>query len=122
MDDKHADVIRLLRLPQTGHREQALLQVDEQLRVRESPGLLNARGVALHSVGDHDAAAQAAERILALTAGEMTPAPTALADQADLAGWPVIADRAMYAAKRAGRRSVSSVDLNPPGPSSSGSV
>lgn len=85
---RHADVIRLLRLAQTGHREQALVQADDQLRVRESPGLLYARAVALHSVGDHDGAAVTAERILVLAAGEVMPAPSAVDE---MAGWRSIA-------------------------------
>jgi len=73
MDDKHADVMRLLALAQSGQREQALCLADEQLRIAEDPGMLYARAVALHSIGDHDGAAQTAERILALTAdGEIT--------------------------------------------------
>jgi len=82
-DDKHAGVIRLLRLAQTGNREQALLLADEQLRVSESPGMLYARAVALHSIGDHAGAAGAAERILALTAGDGVAG--------EMAGWRSIA-------------------------------
>ncbi|MGI8626375.1 MAG: diguanylate cyclase domain-containing protein [Geodermatophilaceae bacterium] len=73
MDDSFAEVIRLLRLAQTGEREQALILADEQLRAGESPGVLYARAVTLHSLGDHDGAARSAERMLGLTAGtEMT--------------------------------------------------
>ena len=79
MDDTFADVMRLLRLAQTGEREQALALADEQLSAAESPGILYAHGVALHSVGDHEGAARSAERMLALTA------------QAEMAGWRSIA-------------------------------
>lgn len=68
MGENHAEVMRLLSLAQTGHREQALRLADERLRVEESSGMLYARAVALHSIGDHDGSAQTAEAILARTA------------------------------------------------------
>jgi len=68
MEDSLADVMRLLGLAQTGHREQALAMADERLRLAESPGMLYARAVALHSIGDHDQAAATAERMLTITA------------------------------------------------------
>lgn len=87
MDDKHADVIRLLRLAQTGQREQALAQADEQLGIRCSPGMLYARAVALHSVGDHQGAADTAQRILEFDAEVGTESSV----QTELSGWSSIA-------------------------------
>ncbi|MDQ4037522.1 MAG: hypothetical protein M3313_04030, partial [Actinomycetota bacterium] len=72
MDDTFAEVIRLLRLAQTGEREQALILADEQLRAGETPGGLYARAISLHSIGDHDGAARTAERIIARTADAET--------------------------------------------------
>ncbi len=82
MDDSLAEVMRLLALAQTGNREQALELVDEVLSVAESPGMLYARAVTVHSIGDHEAAAEAAERMLAITA-----AP----GQGEVTGWRSIA-------------------------------
>jgi diguanylate cyclase (GGDEF)-like protein len=65
MDDSLADVMRLLRLAQTGQPEVALAEADRQLVAGHSPGILYARAVALHRLGDHEAAAGAAELMLA---------------------------------------------------------
>lgn len=64
-----AEIIRLLRMAQTGERDQALVLADEQLSVAQSPGFLYVRAVALHSRGDHQGAADTADRLLDLTAG-----------------------------------------------------
>lgn len=85
MDHTFSEVIRLLRLAQTGEREQALALADERLRGGESAGILYARAVTLHSIGDHEASVQAAERILDLTGGMGTPG------QPEVAGWRAIA-------------------------------
>ncbi len=69
MDDSLAQVLRLLRLAQAGQPEQALVQADEQLRAGGPMGVQYARAVALHCLGDHESAAAAAERMLAITAG-----------------------------------------------------
>ncbi len=92
MADTHAEVIHLLRLAQTGFPEEALTLADERLRVADDPGVLYGRAVALHCTGDHDGAARAAERILALTAdvghiGTLVDSSTAT----ELAGWRSIA-------------------------------
>ncbi|MGI8626373.1 MAG: diguanylate cyclase domain-containing protein [Geodermatophilaceae bacterium] len=89
MSDNLTEVIRLMLLAQTGDREQALGLADEQLLAAESPGMLYARAIALHSTGNHEDAARTAERILALTAG--TGATLAPIAQAELAGWRSIA-------------------------------
>ncbi len=92
MGDKHAEVIRLLRLAQFGDREQALFLADEQLSVAEDPGMLYARAVALHCIGDHDGAARAAERILALTAdGDLTGPAAGSSMATEFTGWRSIA-------------------------------
>ncbi len=69
MDDSLAEVMRLLALAQTGNREQALALADERLGVQETPGMLYARAVTIHSIGDHDDAAATAERMLPITRG-----------------------------------------------------
>ncbi|MGI8626374.1 MAG: diguanylate cyclase domain-containing protein [Geodermatophilaceae bacterium] len=88
-DDSLAEVIRLLRLAQTGHREQALALADEHLRVAETPGMLYVRAAALIAMGDPEGAARTAERILPLTAGDgIHGSPV---DQALVNGWRSIA-------------------------------
>lgn len=64
MDDSLAEVIRLLRVAQAGQPEQALVQADEALAHRPSQGIVYARAVALHCLGDHESAAAAAEQML----------------------------------------------------------
>jgi len=88
-DEDHSDVIRLLRLAQTGDREQALVQADEQLRAAESLGMLYARAVALHCMGDFEGAARTADRMLTITAG--VPIPGTTAARAERDGWRSIA-------------------------------
>jgi len=92
MDDKHAEVVRLLRLAQTGFPEEALVLAEERLRLADDPGTLYGRAVALHCIGDHDGAARAAERILALTADGDLTGPAADGSMAtEFTGWRSIA-------------------------------
>ncbi len=77
MDDSLAEVIRLLRLAQAGQPEQALVQAEGNLDGEESLGMLYVSAVALHCIGDHEAAAAAADQMLGLAA--------------DNAGWQSIA-------------------------------
>ncbi|MBA3799756.1 MAG: hypothetical protein H0X18_11840, partial [Geodermatophilaceae bacterium] len=92
MDDKHAEVVRLLRLAQTGFPEEALVLAEERLRLADDPGTLYGRAVALHCIGDHDGAARASERILALTADGDLPGPAAGGSMAtEFTGWRSIA-------------------------------
>jgi len=82
MDESRAEVIQLLRLAQSGEPEQALVLADEQLRAAESPGLLYARAVTLHSLGDHVAAVAAAEHMRSVA-----DRLAALACSTSIAGW-----------------------------------
>lgn len=88
MDDSLAEVIRVLRSAQAGQPEQALVRADELLASGDSLGLLYARAVALRCLGDHEGAADTAERMLEITGGR--PGSAMLAD-AELAGWQSIA-------------------------------
>lgn len=72
MDPSPTEVIRLLRLAQSGQPERALAQADERLGQGHSLGILYARAVALHCLGDHIGATSAAELMLALTAARPT--------------------------------------------------
>lgn len=80
--DSPNEVLQLLRLAQAGQPERALVRADEQLSTRESRGILYARAVALHCLGDHEGAAAAAERMLS---------SSALGTADETAGWQSIA-------------------------------
>ncbi len=75
MDDSLAEVIRLLRVAQAGQPEQALVQADEALGCRPSLGMVYARAVALHCLGDHESAAVAAEQMLDMLGSSATVDP-----------------------------------------------
>ncbi len=64
MDDSPAEILRLLRLAQGGQPEQALVEAEDRLDPEQSLGMLYVRAVALHCLGDHEAAAAVAEEML----------------------------------------------------------
>jgi len=68
MSHRHSE---LLRLAQAGQPEEALTQAREHLDQGETLGILYVQAVALHCLGNHKAAADAAARMLdrAATAG-----------------------------------------------------
>lgn len=82
MDDDGFEAARLLRLAQAGQCAQALDQAESLLVGQPSLGVLFARCVALHCLGDHQAAARAAEELLAFIADRSA---------AETAGWLSIA-------------------------------
>ncbi len=71
MSHRHSELLRLLRLAQAGQPEEALTQAREHLDQGETLGILYVQAVALHCLGNHKAAADAAARMLdrAATAG-----------------------------------------------------